>query len=378
MWSAKAESLILKLDRRSESPVDYSPSRSLIPIQCIHDYPEQSLDLANTKIPYKDGQNMTNKTNFEVYIGIDVSEDSLDVHILPEGKKFRVNNNDKGHQRLVKHLRSTSPEIIIMEGTGGLEKLAAAHLAQAKLPVAIVNPRQVRDFAKAMGILAKTDEIDAQVLARFAETIKPEQRFVPDEELIILDEMIARRQQITKMLLSESNRYRRAYSVAVKASLESTIELLEAQLEDINKQINSFIKSSPIWRDKDDLLQSVCGIGPIVASVIIAGLPELGKVNRRQIASLVGIAPFNNESGKHYGQRRIKGGRSKVRKALYMATMSAIRWNPIIKEHYWHLRNNGKKNKVAIVACMRKLLVTINAMAKTNSHWINQKELKVA
>ena len=321
---------------------------------------------------------MTNKTNLEIYIGIDVSENSLDVHILPEGKKFRVNNNEKGHQKLIKCLENTSPEIIVMEGTGGLEKLAAAHLVQAKLPVAIVNPRQVRDFAKAMGILAKTDEIDAQVIAHFAETIKPEQRIVPDEDLIKLDEMVARRRQLTKMRLAESNRFRRAYSTAVKASIESILELIDAQLKDINKQIKTFIKSSPIWRDKDELLQSVSGIGPNVSSVIIAGLPELGKTNRRQIASLVGLAPFNDDSGKYYGRRSIKGGRSNVRKALYMATVVAIRWNPAISEHYFHLKSEGKKSKVAIVACMRKLLITINAMAKTNSHWINQKELKVA
>lgn len=321
---------------------------------------------------------MINKTTSEIYIGIDVSENSLDVHILPEGKKFSVRNNDDGHQILIKRLRKNPPQIIVMEGTGGLEKLAAAHLVQARLPVAIINPRQVRDFAKALGILAKTDAIDAQVLAKFAQTIKPEQRNVPDEDLITLDEMVARRHQLTKMRIAESNRLRRVYSIAVKASLESILELIDAQLNDINKQITAFIKSSQIWRDKDDLLQSVRGIGPNVASVIIAGLPELGRVNRRQIASLVGLAPFNNDSGKHFGRRSIKGGRSNVRKALYMATIVAIRWNPVIREHYFHLKSKGKKSKVAIVACMRKLLITINAMAKSNSHWIDKNELKAA
>jgi len=348
----------------------------VIPIRCIHDYPEQSQALANAKTAYKEGKNMANETKSDIYVGVDVSENTLDVHILPNGKKLSVKNNDEGHQKLVKHLNNVHPDIIIMEGTGGLEKLAAAHLVQARLPVAIVNPRQARDFAKAMGILAKTDNIDARTLAHFAEAMKPEQRIVPDEDLIVLDEMISRRRQLTKMRISETNRLRRAYSTTVKTSIESVIDLIEAQLNDLNKQIDTFIKSSPAWRAKDNLLQSVKGIGPNVASVIIAGLPELGILNRRQIASLVGLAPFNDDSGKRFGLRSVKGGRLHVRNALYMSTIVAIRWNPAIREHYNHLKNNGKKNKVAIVACMRKLLITINAMVKSNSLWIDQNRLK--
>ena len=243
-----------------------------------------------------------------------------------------------------------NPSIIAMEGTGGLEKMVAVALAKAEMPVAIVNPRQVRDYAKALGILAKTDHIDAKVIAEFAKAVNLEPRFVPDDAHIEMNELITRRNQLIKMRTAENNRCSRAYSSKVRTSHQSIVEAIEVQLKDIDAQIDQLVKSSPIWRAEDDLLQSFKGIGPNTARAIIAGLPERGHLNRREIASLVGVAPFNDDSGKHRGNRYIRGGRSHIRKRLYMATMSAIRWNPSIKSFYERLIGKGKRKSLLQLA----------------------------
>ena len=312
---------------------------------------------------------MKDNKHQKVFIGIDIAEKHLDVHILPENKDFRVTNDNKGHDELIKRIRQLKPSIIAMEGTGGLEKMLAVSLAQAKLPVAVVNPRQVRDFAKALGILAKTDSIDAKVIARFAKAVKLEPRFIPDSTHLEMNELVTRRQQLIKMRNGENNRCSRAYSEKVRNSHQLIVKFIDKQLTDIDAQIDRLVKSSPIWRAADDLLQSFKGIGPTVARTLIFGLPELGHLNRREIASLVGIAPFNNDSGKHQGKRYIRGGRSNIRKSLYMATISAIRWNPAIKSFYERLIEKDKKKKVAITACMRKIIITLNVMMKNNTYW---------
>lgn len=298
------------------------------------------------------------------YVGVDVSSQRLDVFILAARKRYHVANNTDGCEKLVILIGRHQPSCIVLEGTGGLEKLAALHLSKAGLPVAVVNPRQVRDFAKAIGKLAKTDRIDAEVLARFAEATKIEPRFVPDEERMELEELAARRSQLLVMLNMEQNRLLRVLAASIRASIQTNIEHLKRQLKQIDDEINRKIEASPIWRTQDNLLQSVKGIGPTTSAALIASLPELGLLNRRQIASLVGVAPFNMDSGKLHGKRSIRGGRADIRKSLYMATLVACRWNPTIKAFADRLLQAGKRKKVAIIACMRKLLIMLNAMMK--------------
>lgn len=312
----------------------------------------------------------SNSNDSAVFVGIDVSSETLDVCVLPAKHHFVVANNDNGYKELVVHLPTDpSPTIIVMEGTGGLEKLPAAHLSLAGLPVAVVNGRQVRNFAKALGILAKTDKIDAYVIARFAQSVRPEPRLIADEQLRSLDEIVTRRRQLVKMRTAESNRLNRVHSTPVRNTIEDMIALINVMLDDVNRQIDQLIKNSPIWKEKDDLLQSVKGIGPVTSSTLIAELPELGQLNRREIASLVGVAPYNDDTGKWSGKRKIHGGRSDVRRALYMATNTARRFNPTIHNYYERLTKKGKKHKVVMTACSRKLLIILNVMAKTNTHW---------
>lgn len=306
--------------------------------------------------------NSTDTSN--CYIGIDVSSQRLDVFVLPARKRYHVSNDEKGCEQLVVLVGRHQPTCIVLEGTGGLEKMAALYLSKASLPVAVVNPRQVRDFAKAIGRLAKTDRIDAEVLAQFAEAVKIEPRFLPDEERMELEELASRRSQLLVMLNMEQNRLSRVWADEVRASVKASIEHLKRQLKEIEKMIDDKIETSPIWRQEDDLLQSVKGIGPTTSAALIAALPELGYLNRRQIASLVGVAPFNMDSGKLRGKRAIRGGRADVRKSLYMAALVAMRHNPTIKVFADRLKSQGKKAKVVIIACMRKLLIILNAMMK--------------
>lgn len=285
------------------------------------------------------------------WVGIDVCQKSLDVYIRPSKKLFQVTNNEIGIRKLVKTLKNIQPELIVLEATGGMEIDAAIQLTQAELAVAVINPRQARDFAKATGQLAKTDTIDAKVLAHFADAIRPEVRQISDESSRQLEDLVARRRQISDMITAEKNR-RRGKTNSVKASIDKHIEWLEEQLKEIESQIKEAIAVNPDWQQKMDLLTSVPGIGEVVAVTLISSLPELGTISHKSISYLVGVAPLNRDSGKFRGKRKIWGGRAKIRCVLYMATLVAVRFNPVIKAFYERLVNKGKLKKIALTACM--------------------------
>jgi transposase len=303
-----------------------------------------------------------------IFVGIDVSKARLDVSIRPTGKRDSVVNDKVGIKALVKRLEEIRPTLIVMEATGSMECQVSAALGGAGLPVVVVNPRQVRDFAKATGQLAKTDSIDALLLARFAEAVRPAVRPLPDEVTLELRALTSRRRQITEMIVAERNRIASA-SQAVRKRIDAHIRWLEAELERADKDLDQSIRQSPIWRENEDLLRSVPSIGPVVSRTLLAELAELGKINRKQIAALVGIAPLNRDSGTFRGRRGIWGGRATVRAALYMAALVASRRNAVIRAFYKRLRDGGKAPKVALVACMRKLLTILNAMIKHKTRW---------
>jgi len=303
-----------------------------------------------------------------IFIGIDVSKARLDVAVRPSGESESVSNDEDGIKALVKRLGEIQPALIVLEATGGVERLVARALSSAELPVVVVNPRQVRDFAKATGQLAKTDSIDAGVLARFGEAVRPALRPFPDEVTLELRALIARRRQITEMIVAERNRLSGA-SKSVRKHIAAHIRWLEAELARADKDLDQSIRQSPIWRENEDLLRSVPSIGPVVSRTLLAELPELGRLNRKQIAALVGIAPLNRDSGTLRGRRAIWGGRASVRAALYMAALVASRRNAAIRAFYKRLRHAGKAPKVALVACMRKLLTILNSMIKHKTRW---------
>jgi transposase len=303
-----------------------------------------------------------------VFIGIDVSKARLDVAMRPSAEKLSVSNDETGIQAVVQRLNELSPTLIVLEATGGLERSITGALGSAQLPVVVVNPRQVRDFAKATGQLAKTDRIDAEVLARFAEAVRPPLRPLADELSLELRALIARRRQLIEMMVAERNRLSTA-SRAVRKRIEAHLRWLEAELERADKDLDQSIRQSPIWQEHEDLLRSVPSIGPVVSRTLLAELPELGRLNRKQIAALVGIAPFNRDSGTFRGRRGIWGGRATVRAVLYMAALVASRRNAVIRVFYKRLRDAGKAPKVALVACMRKLLTILNAMIKHKTRW---------
>lgn len=302
-------------------------------------------------------------------VGIDVAKDWLDVHFLPNAASQRLTNDSPGHEQLVQLLQGQPVERIVLEASGGYERVVVSLLVAAGLPVVVVNPRQVRDFAKATGKLAKTDRLDAAVLAHFAEVIRPELRPWPSDSEQELRETLARRSQLVGLRTMESNRLKQAQAKRVKDSLKAVLKTLDKQLEQIDDQLGGLIQASPAWQAKVDLYQSTPGIGPQTARCLVAELPELGTCTRQKIAALVGVAPLNRDSGTYRGQRMISGGRASVRCALYMATLSAVRYNPLIKTAYERLRAAGKPVKVALVACMRKFLVILNAMARKNQTW---------
>jgi transposase len=304
----------------------------------------------------------------KVFIGVDVSKDSLDVAIGAQKDIITFANNQKGVDSLVKRLSRHDVQLIVFESTGGYELLAASCLAEAELPVVIVNPRQVRNFARATGILAKTDAIDARVIARFAEAVKPEVRPLKDHQTSELSALVARRRQIIEMIVAERNRLKLA-NKRNKKDIKDHIRWLQKRLDKMESDIGKMIQSSPIWRCKDDILQSVPGIGPVTSASLICDLPELGVLSPKKIAMLAGLAPLNCDSGKYKGRRRIWGGRGSVRSGLYMATMAAIRCNPAIKGFYQRLIAAGKCHKVAATACMRKLLIIVNAMLRDQTLW---------
>jgi transposase len=301
-------------------------------------------------------------------IGIDVSKGLLDVAVLPEGESWSATNDEEGITQVVKRLKSLRPRLVVLEATGGMETALVGAAATARLPVVVVNPRQVRDFAKSVGALAKTDAIDARVLARFAEAVRPEVRPLKDKEASQLSALIARRRQLVEMLTAEKNRLATAPE-AIHPSIEEHIAWLEQRLDDINGKLKKAIKKSPVWRAKDQLLRTAPGVGFVFSATLVAGLPELGALNRKRIAALVGVAPFNRDSGKYRGRRCIWGGRGSIRAVLYMATLTAIRFNPVIRAFYLRLCAAGKEKKVALTACMRKLLTILNAMVKTGTPW---------
>jgi len=302
------------------------------------------------------------------FVGIDVSKDHLDTAVLPTGKRWCTANQDEDIQSLVKQIWSLKPKLIVLEATAMLEMPLVGALAAGGLPVAVVNPRHVRDFARASGILAKTDRIDAQILARFGEVMQPDVRPLKDKDTQELTALMTRRRQLMGMLVAEKNRLSAAPK-AVSKDIKNHIAWLEKRLWDMDDHLADTIKNSSVWREKDALLQSVPGVGPVLSTSLLAGLPELGTLNRRQIAALVGVAPFNRDSGAFRGKRSVWGGRSHLRSVLFMATLSAIRSNPVIRTFYRHLREAGKPPKVALTACMRKLLTILNAILKSQTPW---------
>lgn len=304
----------------------------------------------------------------EVFIGIDVSKHTLDVALWPSERTWRVAQDDTAIRALVDELRTLHPVRIVLEATGGLEAPVTAALAQAGLPVAVVNPRQARDFAKATGHLAKTDAIDATLLARFGQALAPPVRALKDEETRELTALLTRRRQIVEMLTMEKNRLH-TVSKAVRRDITAHIAWLTKRLKDVDGELQGMIASCEALRVKDTILRSAPGAGRVLATTMLSSLPELGRLNRREISALVGVAPFNCDSGTMKGVRRIWGGRAAVRTVLYMATLSAIRCNPDIRAFHARLVAAGKKPKVAITACMRKFLTILNAMVRSNTPW---------
>ncbi len=304
-----------------------------------------------------------------VYAGIDVSKGTLDVAVLPGGQSWQVGNDAEGISGLVERLVDMRPARVVLEATGGLEYHVAAALGGAGLEVCVVNPRQVRDFARATGRLSKTDRIDALVLARFAKVIRPPARPLADEAARELKALLVRRQELVEMVTAERNRLGMAFSHAIKEGVQAHVDWLQAQLDGLDRDLGDRVRKSPIWREKDDLLRSVPGVGPNLAFTLLAHLPELGTMDRRSIASLVGVAPLNRDSGTLRGRRMVWGGRARVRAVLYMATLAATRFNPVIKAFYHSLLSAGKPKKVALVACMHKLLIILNAILRHRTPW---------
>jgi len=306
--------------------------------------------------------------NSEQFVGIDVSKSYLDVAFYESNKVHQWSNDDSGVKKLIKFLKPLSVTLIVLEATGGYEALAASMLDESGLPVVVANPRLVRNFAKSTGALAKTDQLDARNIAHFASAIRPARREFKDEQTKLLSALNARRRQIVDMLATEKNRLHTAPK-ASKKNIGQHIKWLEKNLKQINKDIQKAIRESPIWRENDDIIQSYKSMGPVSSATLLSDVPELGTLNRKQIAALVGVAPFNCDSGKYRGRRRISGGRAPVRKTLFMAARSAVRFNPVIKSFYERLRESGKPHKVALTACMRKILITVNAMVKNRTYW---------
>jgi transposase len=302
------------------------------------------------------------------FVGIDVSKDQLDVACRPEPTRWRVANDSAGVAQCLSQLRQLKPAIIVLEATGGWQCSLVAALAVAKLSFAVVNPRQIRDFAKATGQLAKTDALDAGVIAHFAEAVRPTPRPLPDETTQQLDALLQRRRQLLEMVVAERHRAALAHPT-VRDSLARHIDYLQRLITETDEEVATIIRTSPAWREKDDLLQSAPGIGPVLSATLQAALPELGVLNQREIAKLVGVAPLNDDSGKRSGARHIRGGRAEVRAVLYMATLTATRFNPVINTFYQRLLARGKAQKVAITAAMRKFLTILNAMVKTQTPW---------
>lgn len=307
-------------------------------------------------------------TDQRIVVGIDVSKAMLDCAVVPSRMHFQVTNDVDGIAQLVERLHELKPELVVLEASGGYETAPAAALAGALFRVAVVNPRQVRDFAKATGRLAKTDRIDAQVLADFGVAINPQVTRLADPDTQALQGLLARRSQLVAMRTQELNRLAQA-ATPVRPQIKDHITWLNEAIGKCDIDLTAKLRSSPVWKAKENLFRSMPGIGAINSRMLMAGLPELGQLNRQKIAALVGLAPFNRDSGKFKGQRRIWGGRAHIREALYMAALTAKRCNPVVRTLYERLTARGKPHKLAMVACMRKMLTILNTMAKTNAHW---------
>jgi len=305
----------------------------------------------------------------EHFIGIDVAKDRLDLHTRPGGEVFAVARDSNGLAMLVERLQRLAPALVALEATGGYETVVASALGAAQLPLAVVNPRQIRDFARATGKLAKTDRIDAAAIAHFAEAVRPPARPLADAEARALGELVARRRQVIEMIIAERHRRRMASQRRVIRAIERHLALLQAELSELEGDIDDAIRKSPAWQADADLLASVPGVGKVTLRTLIAELPELGHLNRRKIAALVGVAPINRDSGTLRGRRTIAGGRPAVRTALYMAALVASRANPVIAAYYAKLRAAGKTGKQALVACMRRLVVILNAILRDRKPW---------
>ena len=307
----------------------------------------------------------------QVFVGIDVSKDRLDVHVRPGGEAFSVTRDGKGLEELTGRLSGCPLALVAVEATGGFEIVVAAAVAGAGLPLAVVNPAQIRHFAQAVGKRAKTDPLDAEMIARFAEAVRPQPRPVADEAMRLLGELVARRRQIIEMIVAERHRERRAGSKVVRTSLARHIAVLEKELSEIDGDIGTLVRGSPVWRESEDLLVTVPGIKNTTARTLLAELPELGRLDRRAIASLAGLAPFTRQSGQWKGKSLIGGGRAAARSALFMAALSASRYNAALKVFYQRLLAAGKPKMVALVAVARKLLTILNAMLRDRRPWQN-------
>jgi len=304
-----------------------------------------------------------------MFVGIDVSKDHLDVCVRPSGEASRWKNNEDGIAALVARLAELQPKLVVVEATGGYEAPLVAAIVLAAVDIAVVNPRQVRDFAKATGKLAKTDKLDAAVLAHFADAVRPEPRQPDDAQTLDLQALVLRRRQLIEMLTAETNRMYGCRQTTMRESIYAHVKWLRAQIKDVDRDLDTKLRETPVWREKEDLLRSVPGVGPVLSRTLLSQLPELGKLDRGRIAALVGVAPLNRDSGTMRGKRSIWGGRAAVRATLYMATLAATKHNTVIRAVYERLVSAGKAKKVALVACMRKLLVILNAIMRDDREW---------
>ena len=370
------------IDRPCLGQISSSGSRVVTPYSPINpnsymgqDPPEPEFYKAGKPAWRQTGRSFKMSNTTKSFVGIDVSKSELEIWIRPTNKSLTFANTEDGIALMIEHLKTLSPSLIVLEATGGYEMAAVNAMASKKLPVVAINARQIRDFAKSTGKLAKTDRIDAQVIAHFAEVVRPPLRPLKDEQTQRLQALNTRRRQIVKMITAEQNRLHQAPKWTAK-TIKSHISWLNKELKKIDKEISNLIKGSPIWRQKDAILQSFKGVGPITSSKVLSSLPELGTLSSKKISALVGVAPLNRDSGKFRGTRGVWGGRRDVRAVLYMAALSASRSNPVIREFYTRLIQAGKPHKVAMTACMRKMIVILNSMLKNMTYWqepINEK-----